>query len=117
MEKGGGPPPPPPSYSGPPPPYSGQTTSAVVVTQQTPFVAVQLFRETPVRLKCQYCSSEVITSTSYETGTITWLACAITAFVGCWLGCCFIPFCVDGCKDVVHTCPNCRQVLGRYDRI
>ncbi|XP_062610130.1 LITAF domain-containing protein-like [Saccostrea cucullata] len=111
MEKGG--------YSNPnppPPPYSAVGQTTVVVGQQ-PLVAVQLFRESPVRVKCQYCSCDVLTGTSYETGTVTWLACAITAFVGCWLGCCLIPFCVDGCKDVIHTCPNCHQVIARYNRM
>ncbi|XP_056006831.1 LITAF domain-containing protein-like [Ostrea edulis] len=102
--------------SPPPPPYQAEQTTAVVFQQQ-PMVTVQLFREAPVRTRCPHCGSDVITSTMFETGTVTWLACAITAFVGCWLGCCLIPFCVDGCKDVVHSCPNCQQVVGRYNRM
>lgn len=64
--------------------YLAETSSSTVVfaQQQPTLVAVQLFRETPVRVTCQYCGSDVFTSTMYETGTITWLACAITAFVG-----------------------------------
>lgn len=64
--------------------YLAETSSSTVVfaQQQPTLVAVQLFRETPVRVTCQYCGSDVFTSTMFETGTITWLACAITAFVG-----------------------------------
>ena len=35
----------------------------------------------------------------------------------CWLGCCLIPFCLDGCKDVIHSCPNCHARLGSYRRM
>ena len=35
----------------------------------------------------------------------------------CWLGCCLIPFCLDGCKDVIHCCPNCHARLGSFRRM
>ncbi|XP_045212812.2 LITAF domain-containing protein-like isoform X7 [Mercenaria mercenaria] len=129
-QKGG--PPPPTGYGaqyGQPAPYPaqqyqpaqyntpyGQNTSTVVVTQPA-YTVVQHFRESPVRIKCQFCQADVVTSTYYETGTLTWVACFVIAIVGCWLGCCLIPFCMDACKDVVHQCPNCHQQVGRYNRM
>ncbi|XP_060603756.1 lipopolysaccharide-induced tumor necrosis factor-alpha factor homolog isoform X8 [Ruditapes philippinarum] len=94
----------------------GQNTSTVVVTQPA-YTVVQHFRESPVRIKCQFCQADVVTSTFYETGTLTWVACFVIAIVGCWIGCCLIPFCMDACKDVVHQCPNCHQQCGRYNRM
>ena len=43
------------------------------------------------------------------------LKCSI--YFRCVIGCCFIPFCIDDMKDVTHTCPNCRTVLGIYRRL
>ena len=32
--------------------------------------------------------------------------------VGCDLGCCFIPFCINDLKDANHDCPNCGSRIG-----
>ncbi|KAL8582669.1 hypothetical protein ACOMHN_064579 [Nucella lapillus] len=93
---------------------SGQTT--VVVTQPA-LAVVQTFRESPVHTRCPHCQAEVVTGTQYETGTFTWIICFILCLVGCDFGCCLIPFCVDGCKDVIHSCPNCRQQVARWSRM
>lgn len=94
------------------PPQQGQTS--VIYTQ--PVTVVHMFRECPLRTVCQFCSAEVVTSTYYENGTLTWLACFFI-FLFFPLGCCLIPFCMDGMKDVVHRCPNCNQQVGRYNRM
>nr|AEW43450.1 lipopolysaccharide-induced TNF-alpha factor [Solen grandis] len=115
----GGMPPPNPAYPQQPAQYNtpGQSGQTTVVLQQPTYPVIQHFRESPIRIKCQFCQADVVTSTYMETGTLTWVACFIIAIVGCWLGCCLIPFCMDGCKDVVHQCPNCRQQVGRYNRM
>lgn len=128
-EKGQQPPPPAsynPSQPGYPPPqtgaypqaqpgYSAQGTTVVVAAP--PVFAVQIFREQPVRMKCPHCSSDIVTSITYETGTLTWVICGVLILFGLWLGCCLIPFCINGCKDCVHHCPNCRQMVGKYNRM
>eukprot|EP01117_Protostelium_nocturnum_P009300 TRINITY_DN3331_c0_g1_i1.p1 TRINITY_DN3331_c0_g1~~TRINITY_DN3331_c0_g1_i1.p1 ORF type:complete len:141 (-),score=30.51 TRINITY_DN3331_c0_g1_i1:102-524(-) len=73
--------------------------------------------EVPQNHVCQFCNANVVTRVNYDSGLLTWLACGGLCLVGCWLGCCFIPFCVDGCKDVVHTCPNCNKLVGKKNRI
>ncbi|KAI5933199.1 LITAF domain-containing protein [Manis javanica] len=50
-------------------------------------------------------------------GDLTWLLCTGLLVFGCFLGCCFIPFCVDSLMDVKHTCPVCQQELFRYQRL
>jgi lipopolysaccharide-induced tumor necrosis factor-alpha factor len=87
-------------------------TQPVVTT-----TVVQQFRESPVQTVCPHCQAQIVTATSYETGTFTWLICAVVCLVGCDLGCCLIPFCVDGCKDVIHSCPNCHQQISRWSRL
>ena len=62
-------------------PQPGMAPTTVVV-QQPAYTVVQHFRESPVRVKCQFCQADVVTSTYYETGTLTWVACFIIAIVG-----------------------------------
>ena len=107
--------PPPPGPNEQPPDYSQATSNAIVVSQPG-FQLYQQFRETPVRIICPSCRAEILTSTHYEAGTFTWVACLIIAFVGLWLFCCLLPFCLNSCKDVVHSCPSCRHTVGRYNR-
>ncbi|KAK2174103.1 hypothetical protein NP493_829g01060, partial [Ridgeia piscesae] len=77
---------------------------------------VQQFRESPVQTVCPYCHAQIVTAVSYDTGTFTWLIAAIVCLVGGGLGCCLVPFCLDGCKDVIHVCPNCRNQISAWRR-
>ncbi|XP_076446503.1 lipopolysaccharide-induced tumor necrosis factor-alpha factor homolog [Babylonia areolata] len=122
-QAGGYPPPqagyPPPQGGYPPtqPGYQTGSTSATVVVNQPAVTVVQTFTETPVRTQCPHCRADIITATTYDAGTFSWLICVILCLVGCNLGCCLLPFCMDGCQDVVHSCPNCRQQISRWGRM
>mmetsp|Transcript_44481 Transcript_44481/g.71287 ORF Transcript_44481/g.71287 Transcript_44481/m.71287 type:complete len:97 (-) Transcript_44481:92-382(-) len=79
--------------------------------------ATHTFQEWPVRTECPHCGSLVLTVLQYDTGTLTWIMCCFLMFIGLFLGCCLVPFCLDNCKDVTHICPDCKREVGRYYRI
>ncbi|XP_064644660.1 LITAF domain-containing protein-like [Lineus longissimus] len=108
-----------PSEQLPPPPVSYQAP-VVTTTTGTSFVVaapMTVYREAPVTRTCQHCQAHVTSAVSYTNGMMVWVICGVLAFVGLWIGCCLIPFCLNSCKNVVHTCPNCHQIMGIYDRL
>ncbi|PAA92246.1 hypothetical protein BOX15_Mlig024054g1, partial [Macrostomum lignano] len=92
------------------PVVTAQPTTVVVMTNQN-------FRDVPVNTVCQFCNQQIITCIRFQDGLLTYLACVGICLIGCDLGCCLIPFCLDSCKDVVHTCPNCNHKLGKFSRV
>ncbi|KAJ8310161.1 hypothetical protein KUTeg_012030 [Tegillarca granosa] len=66
----------------PPPAYPGQTATHTVVYQPAPMIHAVVYRESPVRTKCPSCQADIVTSTTYETGTFTWVICLVLAFFG-----------------------------------
>ncbi|XP_019324098.2 lITAF domain-containing protein [Panthera pardus] len=111
------PPPPgpwPPRVQGPPPIY----------VQGPPAIHPALFTRMPrmgpaipVQSICHYCGNRIITVTTLVPGVLTWLLCTGLFVFGCFLGCCFLPFCMDSLMDVKHTCPVCQQELFCYHRL
>jgi len=124
--------PPPNNFSQPPnnnispPPYqaTSPTYQANSPTYQANISPVQplmglrpIWGEVPQRHTCQFCNNNIVTEVMYESGTMTWLIAGGLVLIGCWLGCCLIPFGIDGCKDVVHVCPHCHNTVGRKNRL
>ncbi|XP_059160354.1 cell death-inducing p53-target protein 1 homolog [Physella acuta] len=110
----------PPPQAGYPPPggyQSSQANTSTIVVAQPTVTLVQSFNAVPVRCSCPHCRADIVTATHFETGTFSWVICVILCVLGCDLGCCLIPFCVEGCQDVIHTCPNCRQHIARWNRM
>ncbi|CAG2118908.1 unnamed protein product, partial [Medioppia subpectinata] len=71
----------------------------------------------PKAMKCYHCGQQVMTVTSQKAGTITWALCSLLCIVGCFCGCCLIPFCANPTQDIMHNCPSCKQFLGAYERV
>jgi lipopolysaccharide-induced tumor necrosis factor-alpha factor len=96
---------------GHPPPAYPQATY-----QQPPAIVTinKRWTEIPENHVCQWCGVQGITTTERVPGLLTYLASGAICLVGCWLGCCLVPFCVDSCQDVEHYCPSCRQLVGKY---
>ena len=66
---------------------------------------------------CPKCNQQVFTNTESYAGSIVWLICLFIILFGGWVFClCFIPFCIEDLKDVRHSCPNCKHVIGVYKR-
>ncbi|KAK3096218.1 hypothetical protein FSP39_024583 [Pinctada imbricata] len=76
-----------------------------------------MFTQCPTRLLCPYCRADITTSIEYEAGALTWLTSGVLCLVGCWLGCCLIPFCINDLQDVKHKCPNCNNIVGINRRL
>ncbi|CAH3161780.1 unnamed protein product [Porites lobata] len=101
----------------PSPPVGQPTTTTTIITPPGPVYVNMVFGESPVSMVCPHCQTHIITCTTYQDGILAWLAAGALCLLGCWLGCCLIPFCLDGCKDVIHSCPNCHARLGSYRRM
>ena len=76
------------NYQGAPP----VGTQMVITTQSL------MYGDVPIRCICPHCHHDIITRIEKRTGLAAWLACGGILLFGCWLGCCLIPFCVDGLK-------------------
>uniref|UniRef100_A0A8C5WKI0 LITAF domain-containing protein n=1 Tax=Leptobrachium leishanense TaxID=445787 RepID=A0A8C5WKI0_9ANUR len=101
-----------------PPPYGVQQPGApVYVTPVVSNTVIYSFQDTPAATTCPSCRQSIVTKIIYNTGLLAWLLFGILLLLGCWLGCCLIPFCVDSCKDVDHFCPNCNHHLYKYKRL
>jgi len=110
--------PPPTAYPvGYAPPGYGTYTPVVIGQPQPVVVAMAVrFSEQPQVMDCPFCQARISTRTEKMSGNLTYLACFGLFLFGCW-PCCCIPFCLDSMLDVVHKCPNCSSVLGKYQKL
>ena len=85
----------------------------VPIIQPVTVVQPMGFGHVPQAAQCQTCRQQIVTSVRYESGGGTWLFAFLICIFGGFLGCCFIPFCVNSCQDAVHICPACQAPVGR----
>jgi len=116
-------PPPTNNYAAPPPTnnYSGniyaQPPSGAPPTNNNPqYRIVGMLGLQPSRIKCPHCSEDVYTRVHKEPGAGTHVAAGVICLLGCWAGCCLIPYCVPDCQDSRHVCPKCNSTIG-YKRV
>ena len=67
---------------------------------------------TPIDMTCNHCGHHGLTHCNSRPSAIAWGSCILLCLVGCNLGCCCIPFCMDDCKDADHTCSACGREIA-----
>eukprot|EP01089_Gocevia_fonbrunei_P019779 TRINITY_DN710_c0_g1_i2.p1 TRINITY_DN710_c0_g1~~TRINITY_DN710_c0_g1_i2.p1 ORF type:complete len:121 (-),score=2.72 TRINITY_DN710_c0_g1_i2:62-379(-) len=92
----------------------GETPSVSVSYGQGPTNHGMYFSELPQNHTCQFCGHTGGTDVHNQVGLLTLLLAGGICFVGCWYGCCLIPFCIPQCKDQVHCCASCHKVVGKH---
>lgn len=77
------PPPQPQAYPQPQPygPPPG-TTATTIITPPGPIIVNMAFGESPISMVCPHCQTHIITCTTYQDGTLTWLAAGALCLVG-----------------------------------
>ncbi|KAG9334991.1 hypothetical protein JZ751_006214 [Albula glossodonta] len=69
------------------------------------------------KTQCPSCEGYVSTEIFYRVGSATWLLCFVATILGCVAGCCVIPFCFEGTKDIGHRCPKCQKEIHVIQRL
>lgn len=104
------------TYGYPPqqvPPPQGQAT-VIVQTHSA------VLGSGPSSCYCPKCQETVVTRCEYDNSSMAWIICLVLFFTGfCFLipwFICWIPFCIDSMKNVIHRCPKCASHLGTVNR-
>merc|ERR1719461_1800843 len=94
------------------PPNPNQQIIIQPQQQQQPIMAPPIASRMPQQALCPRCQQLRVTRTTPVAGLGSWLIAGGCCLVGCWAGCCLIPFCVDDLKDVEHRCSQCGTFVG-----
>ena len=78
---------------------------------------INIFTKYPILVTCPFCRQVVHTKPITKVGTTAWSAAFVLSLVGCCLGCCFLPFCINDFKDVYHVCPNCSCTIDVFKKL
>uniref|UniRef100_A0A914I870 LITAF domain-containing protein n=1 Tax=Globodera rostochiensis TaxID=31243 RepID=A0A914I870_GLORO len=109
----------------PPPPTFGASNVHVTLPTNVPIVVrarTAPFGPFPIEMDCPYCRNHIVTHTQQIPGALPWVIMAVCFVLGFfllfipWCLCC-LPFCIDSCLDVLHTCPSCKRLIGRFSRL
>ncbi len=95
-----------PAFATVPPPMNMYTKPATDFPPQGPPIATHvlittqslLYGDMPIQCICPNCHQPIVTRVEKKAGLVPWLVCTGIFLVGGWLGCCLIPFCIDGLK-------------------
>ena len=98
---------------------SGAATGGYAVREgknfhSNPITCSLQFQRKSFRVYCPGCKYNVNTNTELSVGSLNWTVAGFLCAMGCYAGCCLVPFFLDSLKDVKHTCPNCSTQIASY---
>ncbi|KAF9928261.1 hypothetical protein FBU30_002528 [Linnemannia zychae] len=111
---------PPPAPTGFPPQSPSQQahTMASPLIMMRPPGRVEDLKAKPGVVVCPHCHYLVLTETTPENGSCTYLGILgllLAGITSC--GCCLLPLCITSTKDIMHSCPNCHEDIALYSRL
>lgn len=68
---------------------------------------------TPIMVICPSCKEIGPTKVRSRPGIGAWLAATFLCAIGCWCGCCLIPFGMVSFREHKHYCRFCNAYLGK----
>ncbi|KAG0037559.1 hypothetical protein BGZ83_003374, partial [Gryganskiella cystojenkinii] len=99
-----------------PPPQASCMASPLIL--MNPPSRIEDLKAKPGVVVCQHCSYLILTETTPENGSCTYLGILGLLLAGVTsCGCCLLPLCVTSFKDIMHSCPSCHEDIGLYSRI
>lgn len=78
--------------------------------------SIEPLRDHPSITRCMRCNTQIMTNVEYYNSTITHCVGGILCLTAWYCCCCFLPYCFKGTKNVRHYCPQCKTLIGSYDR-
>ncbi|KAF7987656.1 hypothetical protein HCN44_003519 [Aphidius gifuensis] len=92
-------------------PYNQHASTSVDPIVRVAPMVTPLDKES-TRMICPHCRVTIETTVEKNPSTMAWISSLILCLTVGYCGCCLIPFCMDDCHDVKHTCPSCGAFLG-----
>ncbi|KAF9359444.1 hypothetical protein BGX26_012344 [Mortierella sp. AD094] len=111
------PPPPPAQFLAPHQQQQANVMASPLILMKPP-CRIEDLKSKPGVVVCQHCHYLVLTETTPENGSCTYLGILGLLLAGVTsCGCCLLPLCITSCKDIMHSCPNCHDDIGLYSRL
>mmetsp|Transcript_3790 Transcript_3790/g.10441 ORF Transcript_3790/g.10441 Transcript_3790/m.10441 type:complete len:118 (+) Transcript_3790:113-466(+) len=91
------------------------TTTSVGVSLRNQTSDGQRLFPRPTHITCPHCQADCLTRAESQGKSLAqWAGCCGLCLIGCWLGCCLIPFCVNDLGTFQHSCSSCGKFVGEY---
>ncbi|XP_037811524.1 lipopolysaccharide-induced tumor necrosis factor-alpha factor homolog [Lucilia sericata] len=83
---------------------------AQIVPKEQTIISYQPVGPLSTNMICPSCRSNIKTLVEHRPSTAT----HILGLLLCSICCCCLPYFIDFCRNVNHTCPNCHAFVGTY---